>query len=136
MNAFDVFLTDSLTHFKPAGRVLTPLRASITPNQILIHHTRVPIEKGDVLQRYRPNGKTEEFLVEQSNYYAGVQGVMDPYYVVKYTQGDQTAAVKPKVDCRPPITPQRKIQSDRISRQFFGARLLEWMVRTFVRVEA
>jgi hypothetical protein len=136
MNAFDVFLTDSLTHFKPAGRVLTPLRASITPNQMLIHHSRLPIERGDVLQRYRPNGKTEEFLVEQSNYYAGVAGVMDPYYIVKYTQGDQTAAVKPNVDCSPPMAPQRIAHTDRISRQSFGARLLEWMVRSIVRAEA
>jgi hypothetical protein len=72
---FQEFWTDCLTLCRQDGTVQTNIKASVQKTRIVIPDEMLRIGSGDTLKRSLRNGTTEEFIVEQANFAAGIEPI-------------------------------------------------------------
>lgn len=80
MNPFKGMLTDKISIIKPDGNVLGPFKASVQSKQILFFEVQRLVSSGDKVLRELPNGVKETYVVESSEYQAGLSRHIAPFY--------------------------------------------------------
>lgn len=79
MDLFSAFNPEPVKIIKQDHSVIENVQALIDPNEIFIDDGSLDIEEGDIIERVLPNGKKEEYLVEESSFYKGMFETPDHY---------------------------------------------------------
>ncbi len=89
-NPFETFLTDTLT-LRNAGGIEHPgIQASVSDQKITIFDVSMHVEPNDVLIRSLPNGRSEEFIVEDAIYSTAFHSI-PAHWSIKYRRRSQQA---------------------------------------------
>lgn len=98
MNPFEDFCTDEVLVQRPSGDVSSPLKCSISDNQITFFDTILDITTKDKLVRALPNGKAERFDILDVAYSSGFAGIPASFNLKVQRQDSLIATPKATVN--------------------------------------
>jgi len=84
MHIFSDLENDTIRVIKADGRELSKeYKAVVSKNDIQTFDVSIDVEEGDFIERLLSNGKTEKYLVSESQYSEGIPPAIPPFYKFK-----------------------------------------------------
>jgi hypothetical protein len=68
-------MKDTVVLIKPDGTRVEGIRASVQSEKIMVDDDSLPIEEGDTIERERPSGIVERYMVLDAGYHADFHGI-------------------------------------------------------------
>lgn len=76
---FSTFATDKIKLIKPDGSTFDDIKAQVRPNFIFVFDVSIRFDEDDIIIRELPNGKIEQYRINNPIYEKGVGGIPDFY---------------------------------------------------------